>query len=274
MDPPAPNEYTYTYGFGDEPIPGYVVQHGVGRGGFGEVYRVHNAARKAFAIKLVLHGEVRELRAANSVLGISSPYVVQLLDIRRSEKGRLLLLMDFVSGPTLRDHLDSREEPVPLGEAVGILASALKGLATLHENDLMHRDLKPQNLFHQDGLVKIGDHGLVRVLTESDTHQMSGRVGTLAYMAPEMLEGRFGPESDLWALGVTFYEMLTGVLPFKATTEAALLVSIREQEPDLSVVPRKARGFLEKALAKDPERRFRSAEEMAAGLEEVTRPAA
>ena len=93
-----PNEYLYTYAAGDEPLPGYVVEHGLGHGGFGEVYKVRNQAGKAFALKLVLHGEIRELRAAELVLQVKSPHVVELFDIQRNEKGRLLVLMEFVEG--------------------------------------------------------------------------------------------------------------------------------------------------------------------------------
>ena len=265
-----PEEYTYTYQPGDEPIPGYVVEYGVGRGGFGEVYLVRNRVGRAFALKLVLHGDVRELRAANLVVGIKSPHLVQLFDIQRSEKGKLLLLMEYIEGHTVREHINDRGGSLPLEEAITILQGALKGLEALHAHDLIHRDLKPENVFLEGELVKIGDHGLIRVLTESDTQQMSARLGTVAYMAPEMLDDRCGPESDLWALGVVFYELLAGRRPFEAGNEGALLVQIREREPDLTAVPAEVHGFLQKALAKAMNDRFQSAPEMADALALLT----
>ena len=263
------NDYRYTYQTGDEPILGCAIEHGLGHGGFGEVYKVRNAAGKAFAMKLVLRGEVRELRGAELVLQVKSPYLVDLFDIQRDEKARLLLLMELVEGPTLREHLDRHGGPLDLTEAARILEGMLKGLAALHERGLIHRDLKPQNVFLESDLVKVGDHGLVKVLADSDTQQMSGRLGTVTYAAPETLEDRCGPESDLWAAGVVFYEMLTAHRPFETETEAALLVRIREAEPDLSLVPTVMHTFMRIALAKSPEDRFRSAREMAEALSQA-----
>ncbi len=218
----------------------------------------------------------REARAAAAV---SHPNVVQVFDAGQDGDLRYIV-MEWVDGGDLA-HLIRERAPLPLEEAVRITADILRGLAAIHQAGIVHRDVKPANvLIDRQGRAKLTDFGIAR---RSDDPTLTGPVellGTAAYVAPERVRGEPAtPASDLYAVGVILYELLTGHGPFPGQTPEELLAQHLHAAP---VPPRRWRRDIPpaleqvvlRALAKDPGARYRSAEAMAAALQAAGHSAA
>ena len=139
-------------------------------------------------------------------------------------------------------------------------------MAYLHERGIVHRDLKPGNIFCDEGVVKVGDYGLSKFISRSRRSGHTESIGTVHYMAPEVANGRYGKEIDVYALGVILYEMLTGRVPFEGESVGEVLMKHLTARPDVSMLAEPYRGVVARALEKDPALRFRSAAEMMAAL--------
>jgi serine/threonine protein kinase len=146
------------------------------------------------------------------------------------------------------------------------------GVAYLHDRGIVHRDLKPGNIFSDEGLVKIGDYGLSKFISASRRSGQTESVGTVHYMAPEVANGRYGKEIDIYALGIMLYEMLTGHVPFEGESVGEVLMKHLTAEPDVSVLAEPYRTVLARALTKDPEKRFRTVSQMLALLPQPALP--
>ncbi|MEO1232347.1 MAG: serine/threonine-protein kinase [Myxococcota bacterium] len=208
----------------------YIIERPLGSGGMARVYRGrHEVLEERVAVK-VLHGELsadkhlakRFEREARSLSRIQHPNVVEVRDFGRTETGILYMVMELVEGHTLADAL-RRAGPLPPGEAGRITADIARGLGAAHDTGYVHRDLKPGNVVldvrSSPSAVKILDFGLVGLVegTESDTPltRQGTFFGTPTYMSPEQSAGeRAQPASDMYALGVVLYELLTGTPPF------------------------------------------------------------
>ncbi len=140
------------------------------------------------------------------------------------------------------------------------------GVGYLHDHGIVHRDLKPGNIFRDDGLVKIGDYGLSKFISCSRRSGQTESVGTVHYMAPEVANGRYGKEIDIYALGIILYEMLTGHVPFEGESVGEVLMKHLTAEPSLTEVPAAYRSVIARALAKDPGLRFESVGQMMSTL--------
>ena len=139
-------------------------------------------------------------------------------------------------------------------------------MAYLHDHGIVHRDLKPGNIFCDEGVVKVGDYGLSKFISCSRRSGHTESIGTVHYMAPEVANGRYGKEIDVYALGVILYEMLTGRVPFEGESIGEVLMKHLTAKPDVSMLPEPYRSVVARALEKDPALRFRSAAEMLAAL--------
>ncbi len=256
----------YTLKYGDRPLEGVTIQRAVGRGGFGEVYYAVTDSGKQLAVKYLRENADIELRGIAHVMNLKSPHLITIYDVRRNAVGEPFVLMEYVSGPSLRELLIA--EPGGLGpqKAAFFLKGIAAGLSYLHERGIVHRDLKPANIFYDDGYVKIGDYGLSKHMSVSQHSGQTVSVGTVHYMAPEIGSGSYTQAIDIYALGVILYEMLTGRLPFSGSSMAEILMRHLRDNPDLSGVPAPFAAVIAKALAKDPAQRWRSADEMAAAV--------
>src|SRR4029079_8130380 len=139
---------------------------------------------------------------------------------------------------------------------------------------IVHRDLKPGNIFEDSGYVKIGDYGLSNFISNSRRSGQTESVGTFHYMAPEIGKGVYGKEIDIYALGIVLYEMLTGRTPFDGESSQEIIMKHLTADPDLSAVAQPYRSIIQRALQKDPVKRFHNAAEMIAALDPPTPPSA
>ncbi len=257
---------SFRFSQGDRPLPGYTIQRGVGRGGFGEVYYATSDGGKEVALKYLRENPAIEVRGAQHCLNLKSPYLVDLHDIRQNADGEFFVIMEFVHGSSLRDLMNS--EPHGLGpqKAAYLVREIGKGLAYLHDRGIVHRDLKPGNIFYEDGYVKIGDYGLSKVMAASQHSGQTISVGTVHYMAPEVGSGNYDKTIDIYALGVILYEMVLGKVPFAGSSMGEVLMKHLTAQPAVDELPEPFPQVIRKALAKEPRDRYQSVQEMMTDL--------
>jgi hypothetical protein len=249
----------FSYPPDTRPLDGYTIKRAVKRGGFGEVYYAVSDGGKEVALKLLRQNLDVELRGVSQCLNLSHPNLVSLHDVRTDKAGQHWVVMEYMSGPTLDRAIEAHPGGMPLAEVRHWLAGIAAGLTYLHDHGLVHRDLKPANVFREGETVKVGDVGLSKFITESQRSAQTQSVGTVHYMAPEVAQGHYGREIDVYAMGVMLYEMLTGNVPFDGESQAEILMKHLTQKPDLSVLPTRLRSVLARALEKDPAVRTPSA---------------
>ncbi|RMG16957.1 MAG: serine/threonine protein kinase [Planctomycetota bacterium] len=257
----------------------------IARGNMGVVFQARDERGRDVALKVLLihHDEdasARFQREARSLARLSHPTIVSIHDVGVLE-GIPYLTMDYVPGTTLHDLL--ARSALPLSRSVVLLAQIARGVDHAHSRGVLHRDLKPANvLIGPDGAPRITDFGLARISDASASLTNEGDiVGTPVFMSPEQIQGnlaQLGPPTDVWALGVTLYLMLTGSLPFAGRTVDEVSRAVIESEPAppgalSSDVPEDLERICMTALDKDPRRRYRTAGEMARDLEAYLRGA-
>lgn len=257
----------------------YLVIHQIGGGGMGQVYRAQDTelnrtvALKVLPPHLCRHPEyLRRFRTeAQAQARMSSPYVITLYSFMEMAAGEVLV-MEHVEGQTIAQMLRA-QGPLPLQRAVRFFEQALRGIEHMHRHGVVHRDLKPSNIFiTADEQVKIMDFGVARIIDQHDTAQNGTMVGTLLYISPEQINGRETDfRSDVYTLGVSLFEAITGRLPFERRSDYALMhAHVQEQPPRPNLYQHRVPPALEwvilKAIEKDPTRRFQSASEFRAAL--------
>lgn len=252
----------------------------LGEGGMAQVYLARDVrlgrevAVKVLDTRLAERPGFRErfLREARVAAALDHPNIVPLYDFGDTEH-MLYLVMPFVSGGSLQDVL--RRAPLPAGEVVTYGSQMTDALDYAHKRGVVHRDVKPANmLLHADGRLMLSDFGLAKILgPNSRPAAPRGHpdAGTPEYMAPEQIEGRTDERSDIYALGVVLYLLLTGHLPFTGSTSAAVmeghLYRIPEDPRSLNpAVTPAMQAVIARALAKHSEDRFQSAGELGAAL--------
>ena len=252
----------------------FAVEREVGRGGMGVVFRAwDDALRRPVALKVLrvgredAGGAARFAREAHAAARVVHDHLVPVLSVERAADGRAVLVLPFIDGPTLKERV--RADPdFPPREAAEFLRQVAGGLAAAHAAGLVHRDVKPANILldASDGRAKLTDFGLARGLEAGDTLTREGTLaGTPEYLAPEQAVDAHaaGPPADVYALGVTLYECLTGVVPFRGSP-LDVIDRHRTEDP---VPPRRlnARVPLDletvclRCLEKDPARRYPTA---------------
>ena len=266
----------------------YVIERRIGRGAMGAVYlgkdpRINRpVAVKAIPIEKEFEDEelkearVRFFREAESAGRLTHPNIITVFDAGE-DKGLAFIAMEYVPGLALKDFTDSNRLLAPK-RALELAAMTADGLDYAHNQGVIHRDIKPANLLYnpKEGALKISDFGVAR-LTDNNRTKTGIVLGTPMYMSPEQL----GAEtltglSDLFSLGVTLYELLTGEVPFKASNIAVLMTKITTEHPApvahrRAGIPPSVDAVLSKAMAKKPEDRFSSGTEMAIALRNCIR---
>jgi len=263
----------------------YLVLRRLGSGGMGAVYLARDAhLNRQVAIKVLLGSLThdsdrlrrfeREARAASA---LNHPNVMTVFDIDSYEQTRFIVT-EFVDGQTLRERL--HYGPLPPKDAIGVAAQVATALTEAHRAGLVHRDIKPENIvLRRDGLVKVLDFGLAKLTESDDNADTSGLVrgisGTPHYMSPEQARGEtVDARSDIFSLGATLYEMVTGAKPFEGNTVNEIIASILEREPaavgnGVRWAPSALQSVLDKALAKDPGFRYSHIQKFQADLTEM-----
>ena len=247
-----------------------------GTGGMGVVYKAHDLRlERTVALKFLppeLNSSAREkerfLREARTASSLDHPNIGVIHGIEETD-GHTFIVMAFYEGSSLAYRVcQGRMQP---HEAIGIARQMAQGLGEAHAHGIVHRDVKPSNvMLTSSGLVKIVDFGLARAMTEATASQ-TGVAGTVRYMSPEQAMDRpVDQRCDIWALGVVFAEMLTGNSPFHAESITTMLFAILNEAPrGLDVVHPALQPILYRALAKDPEKRYKSCREILADLEKA-----
>ncbi|MBL8828485.1 MAG: serine/threonine protein kinase [Planctomycetaceae bacterium] len=259
----------FVYASGSRPLTGYTIKRGIGRGGFGEVYFATSDAGKEVALKLVRRNLDIELRGVQQCLNLKHPNLLALYDIRQDEQGDSWVVMEFVDGQSLEDVLAAHPEGLSPEQALRWFDGLCAAVAYLHDHGIVHRDLKPGNVFCdgvsiEQGTVKLGDYGLSKFISVSRRSGQTESVGTVHYMAPEIANGRYGKEIDLYALGIMLYELFTGHVPFEGESVGEVLMKHLTAEPDLSRVNEPYRSAIAACLVKDPAKRPQSVAEIQA----------
>jgi WD40 repeat protein/tRNA A-37 threonylcarbamoyl transferase component Bud32 len=262
-------------------VPGYELLGELGRGAMGVVYKARQTKLKRLAaLKMILagpHASSSELarfrREAEAIARLQHPNIVQIYEVGEQD-GRPFFSLEYVDGGSLAQQLSGT--PWPARRAAELVRTLARAMHAAHAQGVVHRDLKPANvLLTRDGQPKITDFGLAKQLDESVAQTQSGAiVGTPSYMAPEQAGGKggpVGPAADVYALGAILYELVTGRPPFRAETPLDTVLQLLSEEP---VPPRRLQPKLPrdleticlKALAKEPGRRYASAEALADDL--------
>lgn len=214
---------------------------------------------------------IQEAKAASQ---LGHPNICGVHEIGESDEGQLFIAMAYCDGETVQKRLD--RGPVPLKEAIDICIQVGQGLDYAHSLGIIHRDIKPANLILTAEGVKIVDFGLAKLAKDPTITKPGAIVGTLAYMSPEQTRGEFiDHSSDIWALGVVLYQLITGLLPFDASSEQAMVASILGSKPQSiselrSGVPNNLQQVINRALAKEKSDRYSTAGEMVKHLQAIS----
>ena len=251
----------FTYSSGDRPLDGYTIKRGLGQGGFGEVYFAVSDGGREVALKQI-EQVFDKHRGDNLVLNISHANLVTLFDIKAGDEDDSWIIMEYMTGNSLQQVITQSPEGLSLDDASAWFFAIASGVECLHASGIVHRDLKPGNIFITDGNVKVGDYGLSKFISCSQRGGHTRSVGTLHYMAPEIGNGIYGREIDVYALGIILFELLTGDVPFTGETDQEIMLKQLTAKPDLSGVPITFRKAIEKALQKDAADRYQSVVEM------------
>lgn len=253
----------------------YQIKETIGGGGMANVY---------LATDTILHREVaikvlrleyandeefiaRFDREAKSATSLSHPNIVNIFDVGE-EDHILYMVMEYVDGMTLKEYIQ-RNGPLDVEEAINIMKQITSAISHAHENGIVHRDIKPQNiLIDTYGQVKVTDFGIAIALSATALTQTNSILGSVHYLSPEQARGGMATKkSDIYSLGIVFFELLTGRLPFSGQSPVSIALkhlqsetpSIRQSHPE---IPQSVENIVLQATAKDPFHRYRNVEEM------------
>jgi serine/threonine protein kinase/Tol biopolymer transport system component len=267
----------------------YRINELIGSGGMGQVFLADDTELNRPVAFKVLHRDVAEdqervrrfIQEARAASALNHPNILTIHEIGAFE-GCRFIVSEYVDGLTLREHM---HQGLTAAESIDITCQIAAALQAAHSAGIVHRDIKPENvMLRKDGLVKVLDFGLAK-LTEADDHPIDQNapiasavltnpglvMGTVAYMSPEQACGKpVDSRTDLWSLGVVFHEMLTGKSPFEGESVTDIITSILKTETTLPTsdnVPSELQPICRKALAKEKESRYQSAQDLLKDLQ-------
>ena len=253
----------------------YKIQSLIGTGGMAAVYLAKDLILDRLVAIKVLRLDFRQnddamrrfRREALSATQLTHPNIVGVYDVGQSQEMNYIV-MEYVEGTDLKDYVRQKGALHPI-EAVRIMMQIVSAIAAAHQNRIIHRDIKPQNiLIDKEGNVKITDFGIAVALSDTSLTQTNTLLGSVHYLSPEQAKGGMATiQTDIYALGIVLYELLTGKVPFDG--ESAVSIALKHfQEPlptivnPIAMVPQSLENIVLKATAKDPMHRYRSCYEM------------
>ncbi|WP_082234220.1 Stk1 family PASTA domain-containing Ser/Thr kinase [Halobacillus massiliensis] len=263
----------------------YKVKEAVGGGGMANVYLAYDLIlKREVAIKVLRleYGNDEEFiarfhREAQSATSLSHPNIVNIYDVGE-EKDLYYMVMEYVDGMTLKQYIQ-QNSPIDPAEAIDIMRQVTSAISHAHDNDIIHRDIKPQNiLIDHYGHVKVTDFGIAMALSATALTQTNSVLGSVHYLSPEQARGGTATKkSDIYSLGIVFFELLTGRLPFSGQSPVSIALkhlqsdtpSLKRWLPDL---PQSVENVVFKSTAKDPFHRYNSVIEMEEDLETSLNP--
>ena len=217
----------------------YKIVEKLGEGGMGVVYKAEDSKlRRDVAIKFLPNyitkskeERIRFENEAQAAASLNHPNIATIHAIEEADN-QIFIVMEFINGPELKEKIEAGE--ITLESSVNIIEQIANGLNAAHQKGIVHRDIKSSNIMlTHSGQVKIMDFGLAKVRGTSQITKIGTTIGTAAYMSPEQAQGeKADHRADIWAMGVIFYEMLTGQQPFKGEFEQAIIYSILNVEPE------------------------------------------
>lgn len=257
----------------------YHIIGNIGSGGMANVYLAHDLILNRDVAVKVLRFDFqndtvairRFQREALAVSELIHPNIVSIYDVGE-EEGLQYLVMEYVKGMDLKKYIKTNY-PIPYARIVDIIEQILSAVSLAHDHRIIHRDLKPQNiLMDDDGNIKIADFGIAIALTETSITQTNTMLGSVHYLSPEQARGSMATnQSDIYAVGVILYEMLTGNVPFDG--ESAVTIALKHFQEDIPSVrmfdknvPQSLENIVLHATAKDPANRYKTAQEMSEDL--------
>jgi tetratricopeptide (TPR) repeat protein len=261
-------------------ISHYKIVEKLGEGGMGVVYKATDTTlNRDVAIKLLppqlksdTQARKRFIHEARAASALNHANIAVVHEIGETPEGQVFIVMACYEGQTLKDKL--ADGALPLDEAIKIVCQVASGLAAAHEKGILHRDVKPANiLFGSDGHAKLADFGLAKLAGQTRMTKTGTTVGTVAYMSPEQARGDdVDHRSDIHSLAVVLYELVTGRVPFEGDNDMAILYQVANADPApastyRSDLPPGIDTILTKALAKDPDDRYASADEFLKDLD-------
>ena len=253
----------------------YEIIRSIGEGGMANVYLGYDTILDRNVAIKVLRGDLsndekfvrRFQREALSASSLAHPNIVEMYDVGE-DNGLYYIVMEYIEGKTLKQLLKKRGT-LTLSEAIDIMLQLTDGMAHAHDSYIIHRDLKPQNIMiKDDGQIKITDFGIAMALNSTQLTQTNSVMGSVHYLPPEQASGKGCTiKSDIYSMGIIFYELLSGSLPFRGdnAVEIALkhmrdpLPSLREENP---AIPQSIENIIRKATAKNPKNRYEDARSM------------
>ncbi len=266
-------------------ISHYQIIDKIGEGGMGIVYKAKDLKLdRVVAIKFLPphlakseENKRRFMQEAKAAAALSHPNIMNMYEIDEQDKS-VFMVMEFVEGQTLKSYISKLKSGsgIPFMKAAEWMSIIANGLKAAHDKNIVHRDIKSENIMIAPGdKLKIMDFGLAKLKGSTGLTKTGTSLGTLSYMSPEQAQGLSADHrSDIWSLGVVFYEMLTGETLFKAEHEAALLYLIVNEEPPAPSlldrkIPHQIDSVVKKMLNKNPEKRYQNLDELITALSDI-----
>lgn len=266
-----------------ETISHYKILEKLGQGGMGVVYKAEDTKlKRRVALKFISPELTKDIKSkkrftheARASAALDHPNICAIYGIEETEDGQMFIVMAFYEGETLKDKIE--KGPLNINEAIDIAIQITEGLDKAHKKNIIHRDIKSANIIITvEGVVKIVDFGLAKLIGHTKLTKEGTTLGTVAYMSPEQIFGEeVDQRTDIWSFGVVLYEMITGQLPFKGEYEQTVMYSVLNKEPIPLTSLRKdtqknLESIVNKSLEKDLSNRYQNIKEIQEELKNTT----